>query len=169
MRLLSLSSRLLIDEQETNLFRRCPDCRRLVNVLAIASSLDRVLTSTLLHGRLLYRRRMRERAAVTTSTNPRSTRSTSAMKRATTTSSYGIGMRCRDLLLRGPRSSAPRLLPRTPVLSSAPPHAAAAPCFACCRSTWPRSSTSKARYPVGVYEVSGQRCTSTSRPCRSAT
>ena len=78
MRLLSLSSRLLIDEQETNLFRRCPDCRRLVNVLAIASSLDRVLTSTLLHGRLLYRRRMRERAAVTTSTNPRSTRSTSS-------------------------------------------------------------------------------------------
>ena len=36
MRLLSLSSRLLIDEQKTNLFRRCPDCRRLVNVLAIA-------------------------------------------------------------------------------------------------------------------------------------
>ena len=78
MRLLSLSSRLLIDEQETNLFRRCPDCRRLVNVLAIASSLDRVLTSTLLHGRLLYRRRMRERAAVTTSTSPRSMRSTSS-------------------------------------------------------------------------------------------
>ena len=53
MRLLSLSSRLLIDEQETNLFRRCPEAGKRPCHCFI---LDRVLTSTVLHGRLLYRR-----------------------------------------------------------------------------------------------------------------